>query len=325
MTVSRLGRFRSNPWLAYALRRLFALVITLVAIGFVSFILLRLIPGDPAVLMAGDVADETVIQRVRVQLGIDKPLGEQFITYVVNLSRGDLGSSFQTKQPVGDLIRARGAKSLELAAISLALVLLISLPLGMVAGALTREGRHKRGEVLFAGVTSVIGSIPEFLLGTFLAFVFAVWLRLLPVAGDVGWQSLVLPALAISLRSIAVLSRIVRLETLNTLASDYMRTARSKRLPTRLIYLRHALPNVTTAALTIGGLLFAGVVGGAVIVENVFNRPGLGTTLVAAIGTRDYPVVQGLVLVLGSTLVLVNATVDLILALIDPRSIARHA
>jgi peptide/nickel transport system permease protein len=316
---------RSNPWLGYALRRILALAATLIAVGFASFVLLRLIPGDPAVLMAGDVADEAVVQRIRQQLGTDRPIQEQFVTYLSNLRRGELGSSFQTKQPVSQLIWTRGGNSLLLAGVSLALVLIISLPVGMLAGALTREGRHRKGEIAFAGVTSVLGSIPEFLLGTFLAFFFAVWLRLLPVAGDTGWQSLVLPSLAISLRSIAVLSRIIRLETLNTLGSDYIRTARSKRLPTRLIYVRHALPNIATAALTIGGLLFAGVVGGAVIVESVFNRPGLGTTLVSAIGTRDYPVVQGLVLVLGSTLVLVNALVDLLLALIDPRSIARQA
>src|SRR5439155_14249898 len=153
-------------------------------------------------------------------------------------------------------------------------------------------------------------------------FVFAVWLRVLPVAGTTGPQALVLPALAVSIRSTAILTRIVRVETLNTLASDFIRTARGKRIPDRIIYSRHTLPNVVTAALTVGGLLFAGIIGGAVVVENVFARPGLGTSLVQAVLVRDYPVVQGVVLVLGVIVVVVNATVDLLLAAIDPRTAA---
>jgi len=174
-----------------------------------------------------------------------------------------------------------------------------------------------------AGVTSVGGALPEFLASTFLAFVFAIWLRWLPVAGADERAAIVLPALAISLRPISVLSRIVRVETLNVLAQDYMRTARSKRLPPRLLYLRHALPNVLTAALTIGGLLFTGLLGGAVIVENVFAWPGLGTAVVQAVLNRDYPVIQGVILMLGMAVVLVNTLVDILLGVVDPRSIIR--
>ena len=209
--------------------------------------------------------------------------------------------------------------------LSLALVLALSVPAGMFAGAFTREGRHRRAEVGFTAATSVIGSLPEYLAGTFLAFFFAVLFRLLPVAGSEGWQSLVLPALAMSLRPIAILARLVRVETLNVLAMDYMRTARSKRLPARLVYWRHVLPNVVTAALTIGGILFAGLIGSAVVVENVFARPGLGTTLVNAVLGRDYPIIQGIILVLGFTVVTVNATVDILLAIVDPRSMSRQA
>jgi peptide/nickel transport system permease protein len=193
----------------------------------------------------------------------------------------------------------------------------------MLAGALTRDGRHRRAEVLLTAATSVIGALPEYLMGTFLAFIFAVWLRWLPVAGAEGLQSLLLPALAMSLRPIAVLIRVVRVETLNVLAQDYIRTARSKRLPERLIYFRHALPNVVTAALTISGILFAGLIGGAVVVENVFARSGLGTGLVTAVVNHDYPVIQGVVLVLGVTVVTVNAIVDILLGVIDPRSLGK--
>src|SRR5262249_33994394 len=187
----------------------------------------------------------------------DQPLQRQLIAYFVDLFRGDLGTSFVTKQPVTEVIQQRIGNSVQLAAVALFLVMVGSIPGGVLAGALTREGRHPRGEATVTAATSVMGALPEYLMATFLAFLFAVELRLLPVAGAEGPQSLVLPALAVSLRPIAVLLRIVRVETLNVLAQDYIRTARSKRLPARLIYLRHTLPNVVTAALTVGGILFA--------------------------------------------------------------------
>jgi peptide/nickel transport system permease protein len=151
---------------------------------------------------------------------------------------------------------------------------------------------------------------------------FAVWLQALPVAGGDGIESLVLPALAVCLRPIAILMRVVRVETLNLLATDFMRTATGKRLPARLLYFRHGLPHVVTAALTIGGLLFSGVIGGAVVVENVFARAGLGTALVNAVTAHDYPVVQGVTLVLGVIVVLVTTIVDILIAVIDPRSVS---
>jgi peptide/nickel transport system permease protein len=287
--------------------------------------LVRWIPGDPALVVAGPDASEAQLVALRSALGLDRPPLEQFTTYVTNVLRGDLGASFFSREPVARIIAQRVGTSVQLAAASLALVLVVAIPGGMLAAHLTREGRHKRGEVAFTATTSVVGSLPEYLAATFLAFVFAVWLRLLPVAGTEGWQSLVLPTLAISARPLAILTRIVRVETLNVLTQDYIRTARSKRLPERVIYLRHTLPNVITAALTIGGVLFAAIVGGGVIIENVFARAGLGTALVTAVLSRDYPVIQGIILVLGLTVVLANTIVDLLLAALDPRSLTRGA
>ena len=313
----------TNPWAAFVLRRLASLALVLIALATASFMLVRLIPGDPALIVGGLNATPEQLVAIRHQLGIDQPIGVQFVHFWTDLAHGQLGASFLTQQPVSEIIQQRIGNSLQLAAVAVLLVLLFSIPAGMLTGALTRDGRNKRFEIVLTAVTSVVGSLPEYLAATFLAFVFAVSLRLLPAAGDEGGQSLVLPVLAISLRPMAILTRLVRVETLNVLAMDYMRTARSKRLPARLIYLRHALPNVVTAALTIGGILFAGIVGGAVVVENVFARPGLGTELVNAVLSRDYPVVQGIILVLGVTVVVVNATVDMLLAVVDPRSIKR--
>jgi peptide/nickel transport system permease protein len=314
----------SNPWIAFLVRRLLSLVLVCIGVVFAAFVMVRLIPGDPALVVAGEAASAARIAEVRDELGLDQPFLQQFWKYATDLLRGEMGTSFQlSKKPVGALISERIGNSIQLAATALTTVLLFSIPLGMLMGAFTREGRHKRVEVAFTALTSVVGALPEFLLATFLAFIFAVWLRWLPVAGDNFPANLVLPLLAVSLRPVFVLSRIVRVETLNVLASDYIRTARSKQLPDRLIYLRHVLPNVATAALTIGGLLFSGIVGGAVIVENIFNRPGLGTTLVNAVRANDYPVVQGIVLVIGFTVVLANAIVDISLTVVNPRSLAR--
>lgn len=316
---------RTNVWIRFVLRRLFALVLVLIALAIVTFLLVRLIPGDPALLVGGLTATADQLREIRHQLGLDVSFEQQFVSFWIGLAHGNLGNSFELGEPVTEVIQQRVFLSLQLAGSSLALVMLFSIPAGMLSGALTREGRHKRYEIALTGITSVVGSIPEFLTATFLALIFAVTLRLLPVAGAVGWQSLILPVLAISLRPMAILTRLVRVETLNVLAMDYMRTARSKRLPFRLIYLRHVLPNVVTAALTVGGVLFAGIIAGQVVVENVFALPGMGTELVAAVLDRDYPVIQGMVLVLGVIVVCVNAIVDMLLAVVDPRSISRQA
>jgi peptide/nickel transport system permease protein len=313
-----------HRWAGFLMRRFLSLVLILVALVLATFFMVRLIPGDPAQITTGSGATNLDYAMVRQQLGLDRPLSEQLLLYIGRILHGDLGTSFALHIPVTDLIGQRIGYSLQLAAVSLLAVMLVSVPAGMLAGAFTRNGSHPRGEVVFTAATSIVGSVPEFLAGTFLAFIFAVWLRILPVAGVESWDTLILPTLAIALRPTAVVARIVRVETLNVLAMDYIRTARSKRLPARLVYLRHTLPNVLTAALTVGGLLFAGLIGGAVIVENVFARPGLGTGLVNAVLARDYPVIQGITLVLGFGVVVVNTLVDIALALVDPRSLARQ-
>src|SRR5262249_4691950 len=161
--------------------------------------------GDPALLVAGVGATEDQVQAIRVKLGTDRPLVDQFVTYSTGIVRGDFGTSFANNQPVAELIGRRFGPSVQLAGIALLGILILAVPLGMVAGALTRDGRRRRAETAFTGVTSVLGAIPEFLFATFLAFIFAVWLRLLPVAGAQGWESLVLPVASISTRPVMTL------------------------------------------------------------------------------------------------------------------------
>jgi peptide/nickel transport system permease protein len=311
-------------WARFLARRAFSLVLILASLVVLSFAMVRMIPGDPARAVLGSAGTIDEIEGIRHQLGLDVPVSQQFVTYVVNLLHGNLGTSFAYHISVTELISERIGYSLQLASLSLAVILVLAIPIGMIAAAFTRDGRHRKGELAFASVTSVLGSLPEYLAGTFLAFIFAVSLRLLPVAGVEGWESLVLPVMAITIRPVAIVARIVRVEALNVLAMDYIRTARSKRLPVRLIYLRHALPNVLTAALTVGGLLFASLIGSAVVVENVFARPGLGTALISAVLARDYPVIQGVILILGFGVVVINTIVDVLIAMLDPRSLTRQ-
>jgi peptide/nickel transport system permease protein len=282
--------------------------------------MVRLIPGNPAANVVGGYATAGELEQVRHQLGLDTPVLVQFKHYVADLAHGNLGRSFETQEPVSQIIEERWESSAELAAGALVLILMIAVPAGMIAGALTRDGRHRRLEVGFTGVMSVVGSFPSYFTATVLAFVFAVELRALPFAGSTGLRTLILPAVAIALAEIGTLSRIVHGETLNVLAQDYMRTARSKHLSTARLYIKHAAPNLLTATLTIAGLFVASVIASAVVVETVFARAGLGSALVNAVLAKDYPVVQGLTLLLGVVVIIVNFVVDIMLAIIDPRS-----
>jgi peptide/nickel transport system permease protein len=326
MSLRRSVAVARHPLVRLVARRLVGLVVVVFVVITATFGMVHLIPGDPLeAASGGTVLTPDIRARLEHQYGFDESLPRQYVRYLDHVVlHGDLGQSYTSDLHVSDLIRQRAGTSLELAGAALVLVLGVGIPLGMLAAVATREGRHKPLELGFTGLTSVVGAIPDYLAGTLLAFLFAVQFRLLPVAGSGSFKQLVLPALAVSLHSIANLSRIVRLETLNVLAQDYIRTARSERLPMRLIYARHALPNVLTAALTVGGLIFSGIVGGAVIVETVFARNGLGSALVTAVINKDYPVIQGLMIVLGATVVVVTAIVDILLGVVDPRSLAKE-
>jgi peptide/nickel transport system permease protein len=314
-----------NPWTGFFVRRVIGLALVLVGLAVATMLMVRVLPGDVTLAILGDNATQANRDLVRKELGLDRSTGEQFVVYASGLAHGDMGKSFFTKQPVTQIIANRLPPSAQLAAFSLLVIMLVSVPLGLVTAALTREGRNRPLEVTFTAVASILGSVPQFLTATFLAFFFAIWLRLLPVAGSDTPQQLILPVLSIAIAPTFILARIVRVESLNVLAQDYIRAARAKRLNTMRIYVRHVLPNVLTAALTIGGLLFAQLIGGAVLVETIFARLGLGTELVHAIVIKDYPVVQGIVIVLGVSVVAINTIIDAALGLLDPRSLTRQS
>jgi peptide/nickel transport system permease protein len=314
-----------NAWVGFAIRRGRRLLVSLLVLVTASFVMIHLIPGDPVRAALGALAPQELVQARRAALGLNDPLWVQYWHYLRNLVTGNWGTSIATDVPVAQTIGDRLPATLEIAGYAFAVTLLVSVPVGVVMAVLTRGGRRRRMELAFTSSSVVIASIPEFLLAVGLVYVLGVGLGWLPVAGRSGPSSYVLPVLALAVGPTAVLARIVRVEMLSVLDADFVRTARAKRLPNWRIYLRHALPNALTTTLTVGGLMLGGLVAGTVLVENVLAWPGLGSTMVSSILAKDYPVVQGIVLVYGLGVLAINLTVDVVLAILDPRSAIRES
>lgn len=314
-----------SPWARFAARRLGRLLLSLLVLVTASFLMIHLIPGDPVRAALGPTAPLEVVNARRAALGLDDPLWLQYLHYLGGVLSGNLGTSTISQLPVSAVLGPRLPATAALAVLSFLAAVAVAVPLGVGMAVATRRGRGRRTELAFTSASVVIGTIPDFLLGVGLVYVFGVSLGWLPVAGREGAASYLLPVLALAAGPAAVLARIVRVEMLAVLDADHMRTARAKRLPARTIYLRHALPNALTAALTLGGLLLGSLVAGTVLVENVFAWPGLGATIVESIISKDYPVVQGTVLLYGAGVLLVNTAVDVALALLDPRSTIRDS
>jgi peptide/nickel transport system permease protein len=315
----------ANPWLRFAVRRLGQLLIAALVLVTASFLIIHLIPGDPVRAALGLNASPQLVNARRAQLGLNDPLWLQYAHYLQNLFTGRLGTSIDSGISVSQVIGQRLPATLELAGYSFLVAVAISVPLGLVLGVLTRNGRRRGMELATTSVSMVVAAIPGFLLAVGLIYVFGVTLHWVPVAGQSGFTSYLLPIAAMALGPIAILVRILRLEVIAATRADYVRTARAKRLPDWRVYLLHVLPNALTATLTIGGLLLSAMVAGTVLVENVFAWPGLGSTIVQSIIAKDYPVVQGVVLVYGIGVLLVNLIVDIALALLDPRSTIRES
>ncbi len=314
-----------NPWARFAARRLGRLGVSVWVVVTAAFGMIHLIPGDPVRAALGPTATPELVAARRAALGLDAPLWQQYVDYLRGLVTGDLGGSMTSGLPVSEVIGDRLPATVELAVSAFALAVLVSVPGGLLFAVLTRGGRRRPLELGFTTTSVVLAAIPEFLLAVGLVWVFSVNLGWVPVAGREGFGSYLLPVVALGLAPAAVLARIVRVETLAVLRADHIRTARAKRLPNHVVYLRHVLPNALTATITLGGLLLGALVAGTVLVENVFAWPGLGSTIVASILAKDYPVVQGIVLVYGVGVLLVNLVVDIALALLDPRSTIRES
>ncbi len=309
--------------LAYIARRIAATLPVMAVVALLVFSLLYIAPGDPAVIIAGDQASPADIERIRASLGLDRPFLVRFASWVWDVLRGDLGNSIFTNLPVTKMIGQRIEPTLSLMVITLIISLTFAIPLGVVAA-------WKQGSWIdrFAMILSTIGfSVPVFVVGYLLAYVFALQLDWVPVQGYtplsegiMPWfLNLILPAIALGLIYMALIARITRATMLEVLSQDYIRTARAKGVGQRAILFVHALKNAAVPIITIVGIGFAALIGGAVVTESVFAIPGLGRLTVDAILRRDYPVIQGVVLMFSFVYVLVNLAVDLLYTLFDPR------
>jgi len=295
--------------------RLSGILVTLLGVVTLVFFLIHWIPGDPVDVMLGESATPSDREALRRQLGLDRPIHVQYLQYLKDLAGFRLGTSLHDKREVGALILERLPATLELAGAALALTLVIALPLGMVAAA-----RHRSLWDRTAMTFSLLGvSIPNFWLGPLLILVFSLWLGWLPVSGRESPESVILPALTLGASLAAILSRMVRSSLLDVLGEDFVRTARAKGLDARAVLWRHALPNALLPVITVIGLQLGALLAGAVITETIFAWPGIGLLTIEAIQRRDYPVVQGCILFISLSYVLVNLLTDRLYRIIDPR------
>ena len=301
--------------IAYVIRRIVMLIPVLFGVVLISFSLLHLVPGDPAQILAGEQATAEDVARIRAEYGLDKPLLVQFGHFVWNAARGDLGISIQSRHPVSELLFQRLAFTLQLSLASI----LVASAIGLLAGIISSTRQYS-----IFDTASMLGalfgiSMPIFWLGILLILVFSVKLHLLPSGGTGSLRYIILPAIALGSASAAVIARMTRASMLEVARQDYIRTARATGYAERVVIFRHGLKNAMIPVLTVFGLEFGYMLGGAVLTETVFSLPGIGRLLVEGIFARDYPVVQGAMILVATTFVLVNLLTDVAYAFFDPR------
>lgn len=295
--------------------RLLALAVVLLGVSLATFLMVHAVPGDPAFALLGDQATAADIARVRSDLGLDKPLPEQYLRYVGRALQGDLGTSIRTGQPVVKAIKERFPATIYL---TLAAIFLSTLS-GLAVGVLAAVTRNRFVEFLVSVFPLVGLSLPTFWSGLLLITLFGLVLKWVPVVGDAGLTSLILPAIALALPTSAIVARMTRTTMLATLGEEFVRTARAKGVPPRTVVFKHALKAALIPVVTVVSLQFGALLGGAIVVESVFARPGLGRLAVEAILARDFPVVQGVVLVSAVVFVLVNFVAEATYSALDPR------
>jgi len=302
----------------YMARRIVLLLPVLLGISIFIFSLIRFAPGDPIHAALGMDYDPEVARQMEHELGLDLPVVQQYFWWLGKVVRGDLGRSIVAGETVQDLILDRLPHTMVLAFASMAVALVIAVPLGIVSAVSKDSPVDNLSRIL-----AMVGiSMPVFWLGILLMIAFSLKLRWFPPGGSLGqygWKALVLPSISLGTSFAALITRMVRSSMLEVLLEDYVRTARAKGLKRRMIYLRHAFRNSMIPVITVVGMQFGLILGGAVLTETIFNMPGLGRLLVEAVNRRDYPLIQGVVLVISLTFVLVNLLVDATYMLIDPR------
>ncbi len=301
--------------LNYLIKRLISTVPVLIGISLLLFFMLRMLPGDPAQVLAGQMATPEEIENIRHQLGLDRPIHEQYAVFLSHLVRLDLGRSARTRNPVIDEVWARLPNTLTLAVVAITLACLFGIPAGIISAV-----RPYSWVDYLVTLSALFGiSMPAFWLGLMLVVVFSVVLKWLPAGGTGSWQHVILPSITLAALMIAFIARMTRSTLIETLSQDFTTTARSKGLPEKVVIVKHALRNALIPIITVVGLQFGFLLGGAVLTETVFAWPGLGRLIVDSILARDYPMIQGAILIFGLLYVFVNLIIDLIYAFVDPR------
>ncbi|MBI4278574.1 MAG: ABC transporter permease [Armatimonadetes bacterium] len=299
---------------AFVARRLVTMLPTLLGVSIIIFVILRVVPGDPALILAGTQADPQTVANIRRDLGTDRPLAVQYLNFITGAAQGDLGRSFSSRRPVAQEVFQRFPRTLLLAVTATALATVGLLP-GIVAAA--RQNSWLDSASMLVAVIGL--SVPGFWLGLMLIYVFAIRFPLLPAVGLDSARSLILPSVVLSLTPLALIARMTRATMLDVLRQDYIRTAHSKGMAERTVLVKHAVKNAFIPVVTVIGLALGILMGTAVIVEIVFAIDGLGRLLVTGILARDFPIVQGAVLVMAVVFVLINLALDICYACLDPR------
>lgn len=297
------------------IKRLASVLIVTFGVLLLTFLLIHLVPGDPVEVMLGESASSADRGALRMALGLDQPLIQQFATYLSKLAHADFGLSIHTQTPIIELLQVRYPATLKLALLALLIGMLVGIPLGIYSA--LKAGNWQ--DILVTIVSVRLSAMPAFWLGPLLMLIFAVWLGWLPVSGMESTGAIVLPAVTLGLGLSAILTRMTRTSMLEVLNDDYIRTARAKGLSERVVIMRHALRAALLPIITIVGLQMGGLLAGAVITETIFSWDGIGRLLVESIEKRDYPVTQACVLVVALSYVLVNFATDVLYQLADPR------
>ncbi|WP_044978140.1 glutathione ABC transporter permease GsiC [Taylorella asinigenitalis] len=300
--------------LSYFIKRTIGMIPTLLLICVCVFLFVHMLPGDPAVLAAGPEADAETIQIIRENLGLNLPLWEQFINYMGNILQGDLGQTLRTKRPVFDEIAIRFMPTMLLTITSMAW----SVIFGLVIGVVSAIWRNTWPDRLFMTLAVSGISLPAFAFGMLLIQVFAVWLGWLPSVGADSWRHYILPSITLGVSVAAVMARFTRASFVEVIHEDFVRTARAKGLSEKVVMLKHSLRNALIPVVTMMGLQFGFLLGGSIVVETVFGWPGMGSLLIDSVNARDYPMIQGLVLLFSFEFIVINLIVDLMYGVINP-------
>src|SRR5450759_520493 len=300
--------------LNYFLKRLLGLTPTLLIVAVLVFLFVHMLPGDPARLAAGQDADQQTVELVRQELGLDRPLHEQFVNFFTHMLKGDFGTSLRTRRLVSTEIAERFLPTLLLTLTSMSWAVIFGMTIGVISAVFRNEWPDRLGMTL--AVSGI--SFPAFALGMLLMQVFAVQLGWLPTVGADSWRHYILPSLTLGAAVAAVMARFTRASFVEVMQEDFVRTARAKGLKERTVIAKHCLRNALIPVVTMMGLQFGFLLGGSIVVEVVFNWPGLGRLLVDAVSTRDYPIIQTLVLLFSLEFILINLVVDVLYGFINP-------